>query len=261
MNDKKIILFDLDDTIFVDDAAMSESILAVAEDACKKFDIEKEKLHRAIRFRAKELWHQMPTYQYCLEIGISSTEGLWGKFSGQNKKLEELDELSEEYKNQAWHMALLDCGIDDKNFAKELAQKLPIERRKRSALFPETLEMLNLLKQDYRIGMVTNGAPSLQREKIESVNLEPFFEYIIISGEINVGKPNKEIFTCALEKFNAKKEDAIMVGNSLERDVLGAKNAEIKNIWIKREDESKDIKPDYTITNLNNLPEILGQWN
>jgi putative hydrolase of the HAD superfamily len=266
---KKIILFDLDDTVLIDIPILVESLIVVSKYAEEKFNVNSEKLQESVRQHAEKLWRQMPTYQYCLNIGTSSGEGLWGEYIGEDKNLQKLRSLIKNYRINAWHKSLLDFNINNKEFAKELAEKFPQERRKRSRLFSDALEVLSSLKQNYRLGLLTNGAPDLQWKKIKGSKLEPFFDQIIISGEYGVGKPDKKIFDIALEKFKAKKENAVMVGNSLSRDILGARNAEIKSIWIKREfafsaaadsagkDENEKVEPDAVIANLSELPSAL----
>jgi len=56
-------------------------------------------------------------------------------------------------------------------------------------------------------------------------------------------------------------EEAIMVGNSLERDIAGARNAGIRSIWVRvpGSEEHADVTPDHTITSLAEIPEILNR--
>lgn len=255
----KIIFFDLDETLVLERASVEEALIAAVQHAQERYAVDPERLSESVRMHARELWHEMPTYQYCREIGISSWEGLWGNFSGEHEKLRELHRLAAPYRINAWRRALLDCDIDDEKCARELSRRFPRERRKRHILFPEALSVLRELCNDYRLGLITNGAPGIQREKIQGAGIESLFEHIIISGEVDVGKPEREIFTIAIERFRARRKNCTMVGDSINRDVAGAINAGIHSVWINRDGrvDSGDIQSDYTIASLLELPKIL----
>ena len=108
---------------------------------------------------------------------------------------------------------------------------------------------------------MTNGAPDLQREKIAASGLESFFKAIAVSGEHGIGKPRPEIFHRLLSELGVSADEAVMVGNSLERDIAGARNAGIRSIWIRvpGSEEHAEVTPDHTITSLSEIPSILDQ--
>jgi putative hydrolase of the HAD superfamily len=255
----KIIFFDLDETLLLERASVEESLIATSRYAQERYAADPEKLSESVRRHARELWHEMPTYRYCRDIGISSWEGLWGRFSGEHEKLRELHRLAAPYRINAWRRALFDFDVDDEECAIELSRRFAVERRKRHILFPEALSVLSEIVNDYRLGLITNGAPGIQREKIAGAGIESLFEHIIVSGEVNVGKPERKIFITAIERFRTSRENCTMVGDSINRDISGAKNAGIHSVWINRDGkvDSGDIKPDYTIANLTELPRIL----
>ena len=115
------------------------------------------------------------------------------------------------------------------------------------------------LSQTYALGLLTNGAPDLQREKIAASGLESFFKAIAVSGEHGIGKPKPDIFHRLLSEIGVQPEEALMVGNSLERDIAGARNAGIRSVWIRvpGSEEHADVTPDHTITSLSEIPQIL----
>jgi len=256
----KVLFFDLDDTLIIEEASAADALLATTEAAQKEYGINTGKLYETVRIRARELWHAMPIYQYWHDIGISSWEGLWVRFIEENEKNKELIRLIDTYQINAWHFALLDFRIDNIEFAKKLAIKFNEERRKRHAVFPEVFEILERLFKDYRLGIITNGLPDLQWEKIKGSKIENFFENVIISGDVGVRKPQETIFLTALNKFNSSIKDCVMIGNNLNTDILGASTIGLKSIWINRNDDviNNDIIPDYTIKNLIELPDILN---
>jgi putative hydrolase of the HAD superfamily len=85
-----------------------------------------------------------------------------------------------------------------------------------------------------------------------------------LAGELNgyeygIGKPNPAVFEHLLSQLGAKPEEAVMVGNSLERDIAGARAAGITSIWIRLpgEKDSSSIVPDHTITDLRELRKLM----
>jgi hypothetical protein len=81
--------------------------------------------------------------------------------------------------------------------------------------------ILEQLKEKYFLGMLTNGASDLQWFKIHNSGIEDLFDTITVSGDHGVGKPQKEIFAIAQEKFSGTATKVIMIGNSLSSDIQG----------------------------------------
>ena len=97
----------------------------------------------------------------------------------------------------------------------------------------------------------------VSRYTLKKSGLDVYFDAIVISRDIGMRKPHPEIFNYALTNLGIKNRDAIHVGDSLEQDVQGAKNAGVKAIWVKGREENIHIKPDYTINSLEELPVLL----
>jgi len=105
-------------------------------------------------------------------------------------------------------------------------------------LFPETLETLKKLQiKGYKMHIITNGFKEVQAKKITNCNLNNFFDKIFISEEIKSAKPHREIFEYALKSTNSKKKKSIMIGDSWETDILGARNYGIDQIMILKQGE------------------------
>ena len=123
--------------------------------------------------------------------------------------------------------------------------------------------MLDELKGKYKLLLLTNGSPDLQNTKLTiTPELVPYFDVIVISGDFGRGKPDPTIFEHALERVGLQKDEAIMVGDNLMTDVLGASRAGIKTVWINRHDkERNEVIPTYEITHLEQLFPILDELN
>ena len=251
----KAILFDLDDTLVVEEASAEATFLATCEHAYEKYGVNPEGLYQSVRHHARQLWYASPTITYCRAIGISSWEGLWAQFLGDDPNLKALHEWAPTYRREAWSHALAEHGVKDVSFAEQLAADFWRERRMRHIVFSDAEPCLKNLQGCYRLGLVTNGAPDLQREKLEGAKLAHYFDEIVISGEVGVGKPDSQIFVLALDALGVRPEEAVMVGNSLERDIAGAQRAGIRGIWLNRsgDDHNGEIVPDVQIASLNEL--------
>jgi len=254
MKNDWVLLFDLDDTLLIEEESAFNAILAAAN-ILLDYDVDPVRFANTVKEKAREIWRGLPTYQYCSSIGISSWEGLWANFTGKNNNQKKLKELKEYYHFNSWNNALKKYGINSSELAKKLSIKFNEERRKRHILFPEAGRVLDKLSNNYRMGLITNGTPDLQWEKINDSNIKKYFEKIIISGEVDVRKPKKEIFEYAFNYFKEPKKNYIMIGNSLKSDISGALNAGIKSIWINRNNEPDciGVTPDIEIRNLNEI--------
>ena len=116
-----------------------------------------------------------------------------------------------------------------------------------------------LYNKGYKLYVVTNGLVKLQKPRITNSKIAKYISDIIISEEVNSSKPNPKIFNVLLNKINLKQNEVIMIGDSLEKDIKGAKNASIKSIWYNPKNNINNIKikPYCQITNLIELKEIL----
>ena len=257
----KAILFDLDDTLVVEVAAANETFRVVCRWAAERFGVEADALETAVRRAMNALWPAAPALEWSHEIGIGGWEAVWAPFEGDDPNIMALREWSRPYRVQCWVAALAACGIQDDAAAHELADRFIAERRGRFPLFPGALPLLDRLTETYRLGMVTNGLPVLQRVKLrESEIAEDFPEdTLIVSGDHGIGKPDPRLFRMALDRLGAAPDEAAMVGNSLRSDIAGAKAAGIRAIWINLDGEtaSADRAPDVELRSLEKVAEVL----
>ncbi|UCG59302.1 MAG: HAD family hydrolase [Phycisphaerales bacterium] len=253
------IVFDLDDTLVVEVASAEAAFLATCAHAKAKYGIDPRELCETVRTKARELWHKSPARPYCVSIGISSWEGLWGRFDGDDPSLRILKRWVPKYRHEAWSRALGAFGVEDRPFAGRLAAIFREERRRIHVVYPDAEPVLRELRPAYRLGLVTNGAPALQRDKLDGSGLEPYFDAVVISGEVGVGKPDREIFCMTLEKLGTQPETTVAVGNSLRTDIAGAQQAGLRSVWLNRDNRDRDgrVRPDYEINSLDQLHEYL----
>jgi putative hydrolase of the HAD superfamily len=194
-------------------------------------------------------------HPYCARIGFASSEGLWSRFEGAGAEMRALSEWAPAYRRGAWAGALAEQGVEDPALADELAERFGVERRARHHTFDDVVPVLDAL--DGPLALVTNGASCLQREKLAASGLEEHFDAVVVSGDLGIGKPEAAIFRHALSLLGA--DEGVMVGDSLDRDVDGARAAGLGAVWINRfgAGPGRDGVPE--IASLAELGAVLGQ--
>ena len=128
-------------------------------------------------------------------------------------------------------------------------------------LYEEAPAVIKALSQKYELGIIANQLDGL-KERLEAFNLLQYFKYIISSWDVKIMKPDIRIFEYALDKANCTPQEACMIGDRLDNDILPAKALGIKTVWIKQgfgalqKPLSKSEEPDHSINNLSELLEI-----
>jgi putative hydrolase of the HAD superfamily len=222
------LLFDLDDTLVLEDDAATAAFAATARTVP---GVDAARLASDVRRHARALWRAAPTHAYCHRIGISSSEGLWCRFEGDHPAVRELREWSPSYRREAWARALADQGLDDARLAVELGEGFGAERRARHHTFADSAAALDALAGT-PMALLTNGAACLQREKLAASGLAARFGAVVVSGDFGVGKPDASVFRHTLALLGA--DHGVMIGDSLERDIDGAIGAGLDAVWVNR---------------------------
>ncbi|PJJ61796.1 HAD family hydrolase [Compostimonas suwonensis] len=118
-----------------------------------------------------------------------------------------------------------------------------------------------------RFGLITNGELGYQLGKIERVAIGPRLEHIVASGELGVTKPDRRIFEHAVALFGVDPSTAVYVGDRLRTDAIGAAHAGLAGVWINRRgvEPSADERADAAaagvqrIASLSELPALLAR--
>ncbi len=125
-------------------------------------------------------------------------------------------------------------------------------------VFPDVKPTLEWLKSEgYKLGVVTSG-PTYQKLKLRIAKLDNYFDVIVTREDVNTIKPDPKIFIYALERLKVEPKKAMMIGDSLQQDVYGAKNVGMIAVWINRNNEKGYNFADYEIRTLHELRKILG---
>lgn len=123
--------------------------------------------------------------------------------------------------------------------------------------FPNLKKMLEGLKsQNLLLGMITNGFGQFQMDNLKSLQIEKYFDVILVSEWEGIKKPDPRIFNKALNILNVQPNEAIFVGDHPENDVLAAKKIGMKGIW-KKDLLWRNAEADFIVDDLGELPFII----
>lgn len=198
------------------------------------------------------------------QLNISTDEKILERYSQINAeqwKLLEQGKLNrQEVKVRRYKLLFDEIGVD----------KSP---RKATKIYEQNLavghyfidgaeEMLKKLYKKYSLYIASNGAVKIQKGRIESSGIEKYVKDIFISEEIGFNKPNIEFFNYCFSKIpDFKKDETIIIGDSVTSDIQGGKNAGIKTVWFnpKGIKNDSDIIPDYEIKGLSEIYSLVSK--
>lgn len=104
-------------------------------------------------------------------------------------------------------------------------------------LIDGALDVLRTLRGTASLALITNGIAEVQNRRLDHSGIRPFFDSIVISGEVGVAKPDPAIFALACAHLRSTDKDGIlMVGDSLSSDIRGAQAFGVDACWIRPDD-------------------------
>lgn len=126
-------------------------------------------------------------------------------------------------------------------------------------LVPHAVELLEYLhRKNYRLFILSNGFIEVQRKKLQSAGIDSYFSRMILSDEIGITKPARELFDFALTVTDSSSSDSLMIGDNYDADIMGAANAGWGQIYFDRfRNGIPGKKPLYTVYSLDEITTIL----
>ncbi|NML19721.1 noncanonical pyrimidine nucleotidase, YjjG family [Pseudoflavitalea sp. G-6-1-2] len=209
------------------------------------------------RFTLEHLYQSMELK----ERGVDDFERFYKHYIIHNDRLWEKYRAgtirSEDLRWKRMHLTLVDFKIGDEKLATEMSTQFLEMLPSRTILFPYTIEILTYLKEKgYQLHLITNGFEKTQHSKITYSGLSPYFMEVITSEGSNSLKPHKEIFDYAFLKTKALPEHSIMIGDSIEADIMGGINAGIDQVFVNHLNIEPSVKATYTVYSLKELENI-----
>ena len=195
-------------------------------------------------------------------FGIEPDERVLSRYSAINdaqwKLLEKGEITRDEVKLRRYALLFEEFGIDCDPLA---VNDHYMEELSKGYIFMEgAKELLDALFGKYRLYLASNGTAWVQERRLKSADLYRYFDGVFISQNLGFNKPDPRFFEGAfatIEDF--KKEETVMVGDSLTSDIKGGKGVGLKTLWFnpKGIENTTGILPDHTFTRLAELPALL----
>jgi putative hydrolase of the HAD superfamily len=225
----RAVIFDLDDTLVVEEQAAKDSLRHAVSGLS---GIGSRYSEDTVLATIRERWRSGPFHALCLDLGIASWEGLWSSFEGNHLVLDGLRAWAPTYRTEAWQAVMALFDIADPEMPALAAHRFEQAQRRSHPLIENAGRCVDTLGIDHRLGLLTNGPSDIQRHKLVGTGLSDRFDAVVISGEVGVGKPSKGIFDLALGRLEVARDEAVMVGDNWDRDIVGAVAAGMAGVWI-----------------------------
>lgn len=127
--------------------------------------------------------------------------------------------------------------------------------RQQVKLYEDVAPALDQLAQQYRLAAVTNGNADL-----ELTGVGHWFEFAISSAQVGKPKPDEDFFAHLLQRAQVSVSEAIVIGDDIERDIVGASQLGIRTVWVNRAAQvwpEKYSRPDAEVMDFHNLADVL----
>ena len=198
--------------------------------------------------------------------GITPTDEICALYSRINQEHWEMLERKEITRAQVLlgRFQTLYDRLGIRKDASDVAEKYEENLAQGHFFLPGAEEALHTLFENYKLYLVSNGTANVQEGRLKSAGIGKYFQEIFISQEIGANKPDKVYFDrCFARIPDLDRKKAMIVGDSLTSDILGGINAGIVTCWVAPEGKTAraDIRPDYRIHSLAELPDLLREIN
>jgi len=201
-------------------------------------------------FNRHSLYNQIPDLSLFFNRYVIYNENLWDRYRrGEISK--------ERLRDERFIQTLGDFGIHDNELASLIGDEYISISPRKKCLVPHTRDILDYLVTRYDLFIITNGFREVQYCKLGNCELTDYFKQVFTSDEVGYQKPRREIFERAVTSLNARKEHCLMIGDDLHVDVLGARNAGIRQVYFNPGRIPHNEEVTYEISSLLELKEIL----
>ena len=150
--------------------------------------------------------------------------------------------------------------------AEDYGVKVPAWRHDLEVLYPDSKEVLQRLSQKYKIGIIANQDFGTE-QRLTDFNVHQYINLVIASAEEGVAKPDLRIFQIALARADCKPEEAVMVGDRIDNDIIPANKIGMTTMWIKQgfgsyaEPKTVEEQSDYIVNSLAEITEVFRRYD
>ena len=233
----KTILFDLDDTLYDYESTHKKSMNEVYTFLKKEINMTRKKFLKLFEQSKEEI-----------KMELSGTASSHNRVLYFQRLVEKIHGTLEANLIKKLYRTYWDYFIKEMNIGNGVL---------------ETLRELK--KRNLKIVLVSDMTTYVQLRKIIKLKINKYLDYLVTSEETESEKPHSIMFLLALKKANCLPSEAIMIGDSRNKDIAGANAGGIKTIWITN---SKNLpsekgykKPEYIIKKIPELLNIIDKLN
>jgi putative hydrolase of the HAD superfamily len=225
------VFFDLDHTLWDFDKNAAESLGEL---------YLKYALHRVGNFSENDFINQF----------LRVNNQLWDQYNVGKLTQQQLRETR-------FTLVLEALGISDFPECRRLGEDYLHISPQKPHLIPFAKEVLEYLRQKYALHLITNGFSDMQAIKTNSAGITSYFQEVITSERAGCRKPQRKIFDYALQVTRAEPEESVMIGDSWDCDMVGARNAGLDHIFYNPSGTKVEASPTFEIRCLSELFRIL----
>lgn len=152
--------------------------------------------------------------------------------------------------------SLLFAALNKKVDGEKMGEQYRYHLSQGHDLLGNSKEIIERLKPDYELYIVTNGVAKTQYQRLKESNMTAFFNGIFVSEEVGYQKPMKEYFDYVFERIpNFEPEKTMIIGDSLASDIQGGNLAKIQTLWLNpsKQQITDEIQPTYEISRLDDI--------
>jgi YjjG family noncanonical pyrimidine nucleotidase len=227
----KNLFFDLDDTLWA-------------------FSVNARDTFEEMYFKHK-LNRYFDSFQHFYTLYQKRNAELWIEYGDGNITKEELN-------NQRFLYPLQAVNVPDEVLAKTYSDDFFAVIPTKSNLMPYAKELLEYLFPKYNLYILSNGFRELQYHKMRSAGIDGYFKKIILSDDIGVMKPWPQIFHYALSATQSQLADSLMIGDSWDADIVGARGVGMHQIYYNVKGATElSFQPTYIVQSLVDVEIIL----
>ena len=204
-------------------------------------------------FEALQLGRWFPDPQVFYDAYWEANIDLWGRYSR--------GEITRDYLIVERFRRPLSAGQGlevTESFCLEMSDRFLDFCSNKPGLVDGARHLMDYLRgKGYRLHMCSNGFHEVQYKKLAACGLRDYFDTIILSEDAGVNKPSPLYFDYALRASGASRETTVMIGDNLQTDIIGARDAGFDTIFFNRWNVDPSGIPDHTVMSLQEIEELL----
>lgn len=191
------------------------------------------------------------SFEAFFSMYMPNNERLWAQY--RNHEIDRQTLILERFA-----YVLRPMGIVEKEAILSINSDFLHRTGKKTRLVPGAIELLDYLQPRYKLYILSNGFREVQANKMDNSGLSPFILKTILSEDVGIQKPHKGIFDYALINTNSRRKETLMIGDSWEADIVGARGAGISQLWFNPDNKKTDgFEPSFAVRSLSDICNIL----